>query len=69
MATAKEFNLKFKWQQETKGAVRFGEVLPDGSIALAPNDPGAVVGTLYIRKSAFAPHITFPKEVSLIITA
>lgn len=58
--------LKFKFQNETKGAVRYGEILPGGRVAQAPNDPGASVGTLYLRKSAFDSR-TYPDELSVII--
>jgi hypothetical protein len=39
--------LKFAFEKETKGAVRYQEVGEDGAPAFAPQ-----VGTLYIRKSA-----------------
>jgi hypothetical protein len=40
-------NLRFAFEKETKGAVRFQEVGQDGKPAFAPS-----IGTLYIRKSA-----------------
>ena len=40
-------NLRFAFEKETKGAVRFQEVSEDGKPAFAPS-----IGTLYIRKSA-----------------
>ena len=40
-------NLRFAFEKETKGAVRFQEVGEDGKPAFAPS-----IGTLYIRKSA-----------------
>ena len=52
--------LKFKFEKETKGAVRYQEVGDDGAPAFAPQ-----VGTLYIRKSAL-PSGKIPKE--LIVT-
>ena len=39
--------LKFAFEKETKGAVRYQEVGEDGTPAFAPQ-----VGTLYVRKSA-----------------
>ena len=39
--------LKFAFEKETKGAVRYQEVGEDGAPAFAPQ-----VGTLYVRKSA-----------------
>jgi len=41
--------LRFAFEKETKGAVRFQEVGEDGKPAFAPS-----IGTLYIRKSALA---------------
>jgi hypothetical protein len=41
--------LKFAFEKETKGAVRYQEVGEDGKPAFAPQ-----VGTLYIRKSAMS---------------
>jgi protein tyrosine/serine phosphatase len=38
--------LKFTFEKETKGAVRYQEVGDDGTPAFAPQ-----IGTLYIRKS------------------
>lgn len=66
-ATATKFKVKFKFQQETKGAIRFGEVLPNGNIASAPNDPGAIIGTLYMLKSAFPGTESYPKEIEVSI--
>ena len=40
--------LKFAFEKETKGAVRYQEVGEDGAPAFAPQ-----VGTLYIRKCLF----------------
>ena len=39
--------LKFTFEKETKGAVRYQEVGDDGAPAFAPQ-----IGTLYIRKTA-----------------
>jgi hypothetical protein len=52
--------LKFAFEKETKGAVRYQEVGEDGAPAFAPQ-----VGTLYIRKSAM-PGGKIPK--TLIVT-
>ena len=38
--------LKFAFEKETKGAVRYQEVSDDGTPAFAPQ-----VGSLYVRKS------------------
>ena len=52
--------LKFAFEKETKGAVRYQEVGEDGAPAFAPQ-----VGTLYVRKSAM-PDGKIPK--TLIVT-
>ena len=52
--------LKFAFEKETKGAVRYQEVGEDGAPAFAPQ-----VGTLYVRKSAM-PGGKIPK--TLIVT-
>jgi hypothetical protein len=41
--------LKFAFEKETKGAVRYQEVGDHGAPAFAPQ-----VGTLYVRKSAMS---------------
>jgi len=66
MATVNK--LKFVWQNDTKGAVRYAEMLPSGKVAQAPNDPGAVIGTLYLRQTAFAGNESFPKEIEVQIS-
>lgn len=40
-------------ERETKGAVRYQEVDGAGQ-PITQSDPGCVIGTLYIRKSALA---------------
>lgn len=59
----------FLLMNETKGALRYAERLPNGSLAQYPNSPGAVIGTLYIRKSAFegSPTSNYPKAISIQI--
>jgi hypothetical protein len=52
--------LKFEFEKETKGAVRYREIGDDGASAFAPQ-----VGTLYVRKSAL-PGGKIPK--TLIVT-
>ena len=52
--------LKFAFEKETKGAVRYQEVGEDGTPAFAPQ-----IGPLYIRKSAM-PGGKIPK--TLIVT-
>jgi hypothetical protein len=62
-----QHELKFQLQNETKGALRYAEVLPGNRLAQAPNDEGAVIGTLYMRKSAF-PNGQYPKTLQILIT-
>ena len=45
--------LKFAFEKETKGAVRYQEVSDDGTPAFAPQ-----VGSLYVRKSAMGGKIS-----------
>lgn len=53
---------------ETPGAYRYAEVLPNGDYARFPNTPGAVIGSLYIRKSAFKG-VKPPAKITVEITA
>jgi hypothetical protein len=53
--------LKFTFEKETKGAVRYQETGDDGAPAFAPQ-----VGTLYIRKSAM-PGGKIPKTLTVTI--
>jgi hypothetical protein len=55
--------LKFAFEKETKGAVRYQEVGDDGGPAFAPQ-----VGTLYIRKSAL-PGGKIPKSLTVTIAS
>ena len=55
--------LKFAFEKETKGAVRYQEVGEDGAPAFAPQ-----VGTLYVRKSAM-PAAKSPKHLLLLSQA
>jgi len=54
--------LRFAFEKETKGAVRFQEVGEDGKPAFAPS-----VGTLYVRKSALAEG-KIPQTLTVTIT-
>jgi hypothetical protein len=55
-------NLRFAFEKETKGAVRFQEVGEYGKPAFAPS-----VGTLYIRKSALTDG-KIPQSLTVTIT-
>ena len=51
--------LKFAFEKETRGAVRYQEVSDDGTPAFAPQ-----VGSLYVRKSAM-PGGKIPKVLTV----
>ena len=55
--------LKFAFEKETKGAVRYQEVGDDGTPAFAPQRSA----TLYVRKSAM-PSGKIPKTLVVTIT-
>jgi hypothetical protein len=55
-------NLRFAFEKETRGAVRFQEVGEDAKPAFAPS-----VGTLYIRKAAL-PDGKIPQTLTVTIT-
>ena len=50
--------------QETKGALKFQEISPDGTL-LSPYHPEATVGALYIRKIALTR--PFPNRIRVTI--
>ena len=58
---------KFKLEHETKGALRFQEVDSNGKPYESPNALGCIVGTLYVRKSAFNGET--PKQLLIEITS
>lgn len=55
----------FQLERETKGALFYRELKSDGSPCTAPNDPGCIIGTLYVRKSAFDGERPKKLEVTL----
>jgi hypothetical protein len=55
--------LKFEFERETKGAVRYQEIGDDGAPAFVPQ-----VGTLYVRKSAL-PDGKIPKTLVVTIVS
>jgi hypothetical protein len=55
---------KFKFEQETKGALRYREVDERGI-----EQAGAKIGSLYLRKSAFEPGAAYPQTLRVIIEA
>ena len=64
VATSK--NVKFNFERETPGAVRFQEVDSTGR-ALKSDMDGALVGTLYLRKQALGDG-TVPKSVTVSLS-
>lgn len=66
MAKSSETNsitVKMKFEKETKGAVRYQEVDGNGDPVEISN--GAVLGSLYIRKSGING---VPKALSVVLT-
>lgn len=59
----KTFNIEFAIERETKGAVRYNEVDDDGNPISF--DEGAVIGTIYLRKSQLGG--TVPEKLSVTI--
>jgi hypothetical protein len=53
---------KFKFEQETKGALRYREVDERGI-----EQAGAKIGSLYLRKSAFEPGAAYPQSLRVIV--
>jgi hypothetical protein len=61
-----QIKIQFQLDRETAGALKYSEVLPNGTLAPYPNSPGAKVGTLYVRKSAMNGG-TYPQKLSVTI--
>lgn len=55
------FTIQFKFEKETKGAVRYMEVDESGKEAFAPQ-----IGALYIRKSAM-PGGKIPQVIQVMV--
>lgn len=64
MTNNKVFSRTMVLQYDTKGAVRYQELADDGR-ELRQKDPGCLIGTLYVRKSALNGSI--PKSLILTI--
>ena len=66
--TMKALQAIFKFEKETKGAVRYQEVDDQEQLIDQSN---ALVGTLYLRKDALSRNgfNMYPKEFQLIINA
>lgn len=58
-----EKELEFKFERETKGAVRYFEVDDEGR--KIDNIQDAVIGTIYIRKSALDGKV--PDKIKLLL--
>jgi hypothetical protein len=56
---------KFKFEKETKGAVRYHEVDEEGEIEQA----WAKIGALYLRKTAFERGAAYPQSLRVIVEA
>jgi hypothetical protein len=55
---------KFRFEQETKGALRYREVDEKGI-----EQSGAKIGSLYVRKTAFEPGAAYPQTLRVIVEA
>ena len=58
------FTVRFRQEKETKGALRYQEINDAGEDAGA----WAKIGTLYVRKTAFAQGATIPKELTVSVS-
>lgn len=61
-----EYVLKFAFEKETPGALRFRE-LDEENLPVVTS--GAVVGVLYIRKGALPERKVFPRFMHVIVAA
>jgi hypothetical protein len=55
---------RFKLEKETKGAVRYQEVDDKGEVV---EQTWAMIGTLYVRKSAFERGAAFPQLLRITV--
>jgi hypothetical protein len=58
------FTAQFKVEKETKGTFKYQQVKPDGSPHTI--EAGAQIGSLYIRKSAFAEGAA-PQKITITV--
>jgi hypothetical protein len=56
--------IRFKLEEETKGALRYHEIDEKGQVI---EQTRAKIGTLYVRKSAFARGGAWPQELCVTI--
>jgi hypothetical protein len=63
--TNSSFVCHFRQEKETKGTFKFAQVKPDGSAHTI--EGGAEIGSLYIRKSAFAEGAA-PQKITITVT-
>lgn len=61
--------MNFRFAYDTKGAVRYHEEDENGKMVDKPNDPGANIGVLYIRKSStfFGKKASYPERISVTV--
>jgi hypothetical protein len=55
---------RFKFEKQTKGALRYAEVDEKDEVI---EQAWAKIGSLYLRKSAFARGTKFPRQLSVTI--
>jgi hypothetical protein len=58
------FEVRFKLEKETKGALRYQEVDDKGELI---EQAWAKIGTLYLRKSAFARGTAYPQLLRVTV--
>ncbi len=66
MTKANPTVVNFKFERETKGAVRFFVTASADGVTPLTNEEGAKIGTLYLRKAAL--NGTVPERLQITIT-
>lgn len=65
--SANGFKCHFMLEKETKGALKFTQVLGPGSSIVFTQPDGHEIGVLYVRKSAFKDGV-FPKHITISVS-
>jgi hypothetical protein len=64
LLAASRVDMRFKFEKETKGALRYEEVDEKGE---AIGQASAKIGSLYLRKSAFERGAAYPQSLRVTI--
>ena len=59
-----QFEVHFKLEKETRGALRYLEVDENGEVI---EQAWAKIGSLYVRKSAFERDAAYPQALRIIV--